>query len=188
MKLHFKNLHAAIRWRRKHLGRKIRGVTVHANRPHKTGQHKAPTPAEHAVAFAHLSLHFAGRMTYSMKGDREILFHRKAGDFLYAHADCSQWYAAIVHWCGNRRVSDTDYTGTLLEKGKEIGSPKPGCCVIFGGGTGEHAAMITEKDSHGVWWTIGFGHQGGPDHVSLPNMKAYFAEAGHPGVRFLEFV
>jgi len=100
------------------------------------------------------------------------------------HADCSQFYAAIANYHGVRGLTDDDYTGSLLQKGKLVYHPTPGDCVIFGGGTGEHAAMITYNG-----FTIGFGHSpGAPNRVKLHDMATYFSQHGHPGVRFLSFV
>ena len=107
-----------------------------------------------------------------------------AGTAKSTHADCSQFYAAIAAYHGVHGLNDDDYTGTLLQKGTHVYAPTPGDCVIFGGGTGEHAAMITYNG-----YTIGFGHSpGAPNRVKLFDMASYFNRHGHPGVRFLSFV
>lgn len=99
------------------------------------------------------------------------------------HTDCSQFYSALLHWCGVPGTNSTDYTGTLLQKGKLVAEPKPGDCVIWGGGTGEHAAMYV-----GDGFTIGFGHSpGAPNRVSLAAMSGWMSAHNHPGVRFLSF-
>jgi len=146
-----------------------------------------PLPLAHRiVSYANTGLHYAGRMYYSESGTRSQLFHRAPGDFDRAHADCSQFAASILHWCGIHSVTDTDYTGTLLQKGHHHTDPAPGRVVIFGAAPGVHAAIITEK-INGAWYAVGFGHQGAPDRVALTNLEAYFKSAGHPGVTFLEF-
>lgn len=187
-KYHFKSLKGLLRWKKKHPKQKISAITIEANRPHVVTQTTTSTKRQQIVSMAHQSLAYAGKMYYSMQSNRSELFHRAKGNFAGAHADCSQFYCSILHWFGIAGVTDKDYTGTLWNKGTHISDPKPGCGVIFGAYPGEHIAMVTEKDSHGVWWCIGFGHQGAPDHVSLPNLKTYFANAGHPGVRYIDMI
>ena len=117
---------------------------------------------------------------------RGQLFHRKPGDFDRAHADCSQFGASILHWCGNTKVSDSDSTGTLWNKGHVLTAPKAACGIIFGEFPGVHFVFATEHED-GVWYCVGFGSQTGPDRVSLPDLETYFKDEGHPGVRFLDF-
>lgn len=189
MKRHrFKNLRAALRWRRHHRKQRVTGVTVISNPPIKPQASTALTPAQRVAAYCHHALSFAGEMVYTESALRSQLFHRAPGDFKGAHADCSQFCASILHWVGCKKVNDTDYTGTLLDKGTSLKNPQVGCVVIFGPGTGTHAAFISDRDSRGVWYCTGFGHQGAPDRVSLTAMKAYFQKEGRPGVRYLGFV
>jgi len=150
--------------------------------------HTALEEAKRVVAFAHLGLAFAGQMTYSEGSDRSQLFHRAAGQFAGAHADCSQFVSSILHWVGVKTVTDTDYTGTLLQKGKPLAKPQPGCVAVWGPGAGVHTALVSEKAGTNDWWCIGFGHQGAPDRVTLSNLNAYFDRIGQPGVRFLNFL
>jgi hypothetical protein len=149
------------------------------------GKQKTALPAR-IVAMANESLRFAGHMTYTETAARSELFHRKPGDFNGAHADCSQLVASILHWLGVTTVTATDYTGTLIEKGKQIARPRPGCVAIWGPHTGAHAAFVTEKVGND-WMTVGFGHQGAPDRNLLSGMNIYFDSVGQPGVRFLWF-
>lgn len=135
------------------------------------------------VSFAKAALAFAGKMNYTEGSGRSELFHRKPGDFKGAGADCSQFVASILHWTGNKQVSDSDFTGTLLQKGNQISSPQAGCVVVWGPGNGVHTAFITEQ-SGSDWYTIGFGGQGAPDKVLLSAMNQYF---NHSGTRFLTF-
>lgn len=149
--------------------------------------HQRPDTAARMVAWAHWGIEQRGHFVYDETVHRSDMFHRKPGDIsTRIHADCSQFYASIAHWCGVKNVDDRDYTGTLLLKGKILEHPKPAACVIFGPATGTHAAMITER-SGDDWWCIGFGHQGAPDRVLLSGLATWFRENGHPGVRYLSF-
>jgi len=187
-KFHFKNLKALLRWKKKHPKQQITDIVITANRPHIVPASDTATTRSQVVAMVHHSLAYAGKFYYSMQSNRSELFHRAKGNFTGAHADCSQFFCSILHWFGVRGVTDSDWTGTLWDKGKVLTGPKPGCGVIFGARPGEHIAFISEKDEHGVWWTIGFGHQGAPTHVSLPNMKHYFESRGHHGVRYIDLI
>jgi hypothetical protein len=126
----------------------------------------------------------AQHFVYTQGPQRSEMFHRAPGDLSTPiHGDCSQFYSAVCHWAGVPGTSETDYTGSLLENGKLVSEPRPGDCVIWGGGTGEHAAMFV-----GDGWTIGFGHSpGAPNRVRLDDMTAWMTQHGHPGVRFLSF-
>lgn len=173
------------------LVRRFNHVTVQANpAPIKGPVIPAHVPAPtrtRMVAWAHWSVEHASSFVYTEAAARSEMFHRTPGDLSgKIRADCSQWYVAVGHWCGVAALTDTDYTGTLLQKGTLVRVPKPGDVAVFGPGTGTHAAMVTERQGSD-WWTIGFGHQGGPDRVLLTHMKAYFDQAGKPGVRFLAF-
>lgn len=143
----------------------------------------------HMVHWAHWGVENRNHFIYTETARRSVMFHRKPGDLSGGpiYADCSQFYSAIGHWCGIHTLTDTDYTGTLLSKGKQVPVPAPGDCVIFGGGNGDHAAMITEKAAGKDWWTIGFGHQGAPERVLLSGMTAWFKQHGMPGVRYRSF-
>ena len=149
--------------------------------------HVPPSKRARMVAWAHWGVEQRAHFVYAEDTTRSEMFNRKPGDVSTPiHADCSQFYASICHWVGIPGLTDTDYTGTLLKKGKPVALPAPGDCVIFGPGTGDHAAMITEKAGDD-WWTIGFGHQGAPDRVLLSGLGQWFHQHGMPGVRFLAF-
>ena len=143
---------------------------------------------QRVVTYCHASLAYAGRLIYwDVPGLlRGQLFRRKPGDFKGAHADCSQFAAAIYGWCGNTKVTDWDATGSLWNQGRVLTAPKPGCGVIFGAYPGEHMGIVTEHEA-GVWYVVGFGWQGAPDRNTLPGLEQYFNERGHPGVRYLDF-
>ena len=137
------------------------------------------------VHWAQAAVIHQAAFSYTQDPRRSEMFHRTPGDFRPTiHADCSQFYASICHWVGIPGLDDRDYTGTLLQKGRLVTKPKAGDCVIFGGGTGEHAAMVTFNG-----YTIGFGHSpGAPNRVKLTDMIAWFQAHNHPGVRYLSFV
>ena len=154
--------------------------------------HPFPNPqdlfAKKIAAYCNMSLSYAGKMSYTESAARSQLFHRKPGAFGGASADCSQYVSSILHWLGNKSVNDRDYTGTLLQKGKMIPKPVPGCVAVWGPGTGAHTAFITEHIKGGSdWYCVGFGHQGAPDRNTLHGMNAYFDSVGQPGVRYLSF-
>lgn len=149
-------------------------------------------PDKHALA-AHWAMWLLnakqGKLVYSETGTRSQLFHRAPGNVPDGTAaDCSQMCATVLHWAGFAGLNDTDYTGTLLQKGKVIPLAQaiPGDVVIFGPGTGSHAALITERDGTD-WWVVGFGHQGAPDRGPLSGTAAWFTQNGMPGVRILRF-
>lgn len=166
------------------------------NYPHKSNpphpaiavHHQAPSKGATIVHWATWALNtLRGKLNYSETAERSQMFHCHPGVVSTGtHADCSQFYATCAHWAGVTTVDDKDFTGTLLKKGHLVAVPEPGDCVIFGGGDGEHAGVMAERDSND-WWVIGFGHQGAPDRVLLSQLETYFRNAGHPGVRFLRF-
>jgi hypothetical protein len=154
--------------------------------------HVKPKPTEalelHIVYWCHLSLAYAGKMTYTENWSlRQRFFARAVGKFLGAFADCSQFVSTLLKWGGVKTVTSTDFTGSLLQKGNPLSAPKPGCVAVWGPGTGAHTAFVTEKVGNGDWFCVGFGHQGAPDRNTLSGMNAYFHSIGQPGVRFLDF-
>lgn len=157
------------------------------------------TPPAHVPLDARgLMVHWASwgvvnheHFVYDEGARRSMMFGLRPGDLSKPiHADCSQFYASCGHWSGVPGFTDTDYTGTLLEKGHllaERTSWRPADCVIFGPGTGRHAAMLTGREGTDDWWIVGFGYQGAPDRGTLSASIAYFERDGHPGVRVLSF-
>jgi len=86
-------------------------------------------------------------------------------------ADCSAFvtdcYAlAGMHDPNGQRYNHTGYTGTLLATGKhiDIAQVKPGDVVIYGAGTGDHAAIIVEVHGKDIL-TVSHGQQGDPSFV-----------------------
>lgn len=145
-----------------------------------------PSKRQVAVGYAKASLAFAGKMVYDEGPLRSELFGRKPGDFAGAHADCSQFVCSLMHWAGITTVNDTDFTGTLLTKGKAVREPAVGRICIFGPGPGVHAAMFVRKVD-GVWQLVEFGEQSAPDEIALPAAIAYFKTRNEPGVRIRDF-
>lgn len=133
---------------------------------------------------ARRSLTFAGRMHYTETLQRSELFHRKRGDFNGASADCSQYSATLCHWVGVQGVTDTDWTGTLGKKGKQVETPARGVFVFFGAPPYVHMGVMVKPLLSSRWHVIGFGHNGAPDENTLAGMLAYFAGRGHAGHAF----
>lgn len=131
------------------------------------------------VAYAKGSLRYHGRMVYSEGVARSELFHRQRGKFEGAHADCSQYAATLCHWAGVKGVTDTDWTGTLGKKGRQLERPTPGCVVLFGAPPYVHMAVMVD-----AYHAVGFGSQSSPDESSLVGLIAYFNSRGHPGHAF----
>ena len=125
-------------------------------------------------------------MVYTEGPQRSELFNRKPGDYLSAHADCSQFVSSILHWSGVKTVNDTDATGTLLTKGVHTSAPDVARLVVFGPGAGVHTGIFTRQVA-GVWHLIEFGEQAAPDEIPLPAAMAYFRTRGELGVRYLDF-
>jgi len=138
-----------------------------------------PSKRRRILAYARASLVYHGRMVYTEGPQRSELFGRKPGDFVGAHADCSQYSATLAHWSGVAGVTNTDYTGTLGKKGVQLAQPVPGCFVFFGTPPYVHMGVMG-KDRH----VIGFGDQAAPERNTLAALIDYFHRAGHPGHAF----
>lgn len=155
--------------------------------------HPPHVPPDHGAVMVHWAtwgmLH-QSQFTYTQGSGRSEMFHLPPGTDKPIEADCSQFYASCGEWAGVPGFTDTDYTGTLLERGKPvtISDARPGDGVVWGPGTGEHIAMWTERISATDGWVIGFGHSpGAPNRVRLSDMTAYFQTHGHPEVRIIRF-
>jgi hypothetical protein len=159
---------------------------IPANLP-RPKRHKHPHEMTHAEKLALLlkivewELAHRGRLIYSENwSDRKQFFNGKWWRITGIHADCSQFVAGCLNDAGFVGFNDSDYTGTEWTKGKTVKTPRPGDIVIWGAYPGQHTAFYM-----GEGWTVGFGAPGGPDHVLLADMTAYFTNSGHPGVRFV---
>jgi hypothetical protein len=139
-----------------------------------------------AVKYANEALPFAGRMVYDEGPLRAELFNHSPGDYDGAHADCSQFVSAIMHWAGITTVDQWDDTGTLLVKGKPVKEPGIGRLIIAGPGTGVHVGMFVGR-ADGVWEIVEFGKQAAPDRISLDAFVAYFHSIGVGEFRYRDF-
>lgn len=133
---------------------------------------------------ARKSLPYHGQMHYTEGPGRSQLFHRPRGHFKGAGADCSQYSASLCHWVGVKDVTDTDYTGTLAEKGRQIAKPCRGAFVFFGSPPYVHMGVLVRPWNTRTWHVIEFGDQAAPDETPLPELLAYFDKQGHPGHAF----
>lgn len=151
--------------------------------------HVPTSPRAEIVYWCQWSVLHQSRFRYTMGPDRHEMFdyfNLLTEGKRVIRADCSQFAAALLHHVGVKKVNNLDYTGTLLDKGTRV-SPskaKPGDVIIFGGGTGKHAAIKTYNG-----FCIGFGHwPGAPDRTKITDMSAWFLSHGYPGVRYLSFL
>jgi len=94
---------------------------------------------------------------------------------LPVNADCSSFVTLCYNWAGapdpnGMGYNHTGYTGTLLSHGKKIAlkDVMPGDVIVYGGGTGEHTALIVGVNGSKNPLTISHGQQGDPSycHVS----------------------
>jgi hypothetical protein len=142
------------------------------------------TKRQRIVRLARASLAYHGRMVYTEGPQRSELFHRARGAFRGAHADCSQYSATLCHWVGVGYVTDTDWTGTLAKKGRQIERPVRGAFVFFGAPPYVHMGVLVKPMLSRSWHVIGFGNQAAPDENTLPALLGYFAARGHAGHQF----
>lgn len=159
----------------------------------------APHPPHHPPDLGTVMAHWAlwgllhqASFQYTQGPLRSQMFHTTPGQIPDGgmHADCSQFYASCGLWAGVKGFTDTDYTGTLLERGKpvRIEEAKLGDGLVWGPGTGEHIAMWTGRLTPEDGWCIGFGHSpGAPNRNRVSDMTAYFDSHGHPGLRVIRF-
>jgi hypothetical protein len=90
--------------------------------------------------------------------------------------DCSQFVSLCYKWGGAPNPNGSDwngYTGTLISGGKQLLSgtqTKPGDYVIFGGGTGNHAAVIVQPGSNPD--IVSHGSNGGPRATTVSAEQA----------------
>ena len=94
------------------------------------------------------------------------------------YADCSAAVTVWHNWAGapdpnGQNYNHTGYTGTLLAHNQHIAPSqvKPGDVVIYGPGTGWHAALVVETNSNGDILTISMGQEGDPSYVWVNNPK-----------------
>lgn len=97
---------------------------------------------------------------------------------LPCYADCSAACTLYYNWSGapdpnGQNYNHTGYTGTLLAHNPHIpmAQVKPGDIVIYGGGTGEHAALVVEVHANGDILTVSHGQEGDPSYVWVNHPK-----------------
>lgn len=73
------------------------------------------------------------------------------------------------------------YTGSLLARGLKVEKPKPGDVVIYGTGTGHHAALIVAGGSDPL--TVSHGSEAGPMLIRVSQERRYQP----PGTTYLRF-
>lgn len=75
------------------------------------------------------------------------------------------------------------FTGTLLQHGKKVQKPRPGDIVIYGGGTGNHAALVIAVNGTTMSKiiTASHGNESGPYEISVAD-EAKFQP---PGITFI---
>jgi cell wall-associated NlpC family hydrolase len=93
---------------------------------------------------------------------------------LPVYADCSSFVTLCYNWAGapdpnGMSYNHTGYTGTLLSHGKKIAlrDVQHGDVIVYGGGTGEHTALIVGVDGNNNPLTISHGQQGDPSYIHV---------------------
>jgi cell wall-associated NlpC family hydrolase len=93
---------------------------------------------------------------------------------LPVYADCSSFVTLCYNWAGapdpnGMSYNHTGYTGTLLAHGQKIAlkDVQPGDVIVYGGGTGEHTALIVGVDGNNNPLTISHGQQGDPSYIHV---------------------
>jgi hypothetical protein len=90
--------------------------------------------------------------------------------------DCSAGVACVYKWSGMQNPSGKyavgwpGTTGTLLEARPHYSDPtkaRVGAIVIFGPGTGEHAALVMDDAGSRDPWLWSHGFNGGPIRIRL---------------------
>ena len=104
------------------------------------------------------------------------------------YADCSAFVTYLYSWAGapdpnGLNYNGTGYTGTLLSHGHVLsgaGDAQPGDVVIYGAGSGEHVAIITETALNGDHQTVSMGQEGDPNFCRI-------SQDGRQPQRFVRF-
>ena len=77
--------------------------------------------------------------------------------------------------------SGAGFTGTLLQRGLRLTVPSPGDVVVYGGGTGHHAALIVSGGTDPL--TVSHGSEAGPLLIRVSEERKYQPS----GVTYLRF-
>lgn len=150
-----------------------------------------------ACVYADWAVANRASFTYSEGADRGHMFNSKPGS-LPQTADCSQFCTSLLHWAGVKHgldkhktpLTDADYTGSLLQKGKAVTAQtaRAGDLIIYGPGTGTHAAFVRSRISAMDFWLVSHGHQGDPSRVRHSDLTVWMNRHGHSGVTLLAFL
>lgn len=102
------------------------------------------------------------------------------------YTDCSGFVtccyrAADAPDPNGKAYNGAGYTGTLLERGEAVTVPRPGDVVIYGGGTGHHAAVIVKGGADPL--TVSHGSEAGPLLITVSQERKYQPA----GVRYRRF-
>ena len=156
-------------------------------------KHKPPDPGEVAREkmgyWARWSVTNRQHFTYTEGASRWHMVQSNPGS-LPQFADCSSFVTGLAKWAG---ASDPNglgfrygYTGTLLKhcNGIEAAVARMADLVVFGPGTGSHAAFVLEALPHGDFYLVSHGKPGDPSRVLYSQMLAYFNGSS----RFLRFL
>jgi len=123
------------------------------------------------VAWGHWAISNKHQFTYT-EGATRMAEIGEAGH-LPVTCDCSAFVTLCYNWAGvhsdpnGQHYDHEGYTGTLLANGIEVPlhAVAPGDVVIYGAGTGEHAALIIENHNGRDIMTISMGQEGDPSYV-----------------------
>jgi cell wall-associated NlpC family hydrolase len=90
------------------------------------------------------------------------------------NCDCSSFVTLCYNWAGAKdpngmNYNHTGYTGTLLSHGKKIALKDvlPGDVIVYGGGTGEHTALIVGYHGGDNPTTISHGQESDPSYCHV---------------------
>ena len=123
--------------------------------------------------------HPAPTFTYSEGHDR-MAWTKKPGH-LPTTCDCSSFITLLAYMAGTfdpngLNFNGTGYTGTILSnpanKLVHAADVLPGDLVVYGAGTGDHVAIITEVKTGGDLVTVSMGCNEDPSYVWVNKPKA----------------
>jgi len=129
---------------------------------------------ENIIAWAKWAATNHAKFNYSQGAQRMSGINRPGK--LPVIADCSSFVTLCYNWAGapdpnGMSYNHTGYTGTLLSHGKKIAlkDVQPGDVIVYGGGTGEHTALIVDVSGANSKnpLTISHGQQGDPSYVHV---------------------
>jgi hypothetical protein len=156
-----------------------------------------PTVRQKIVANAKWGVDNASQIHYSQGSLRMEGVHKSFK--LPLTADCSAFVTDCYAWAGapdpnQMGYNGFGYTGTLLAHGEHIpvSDVTPGDVVVYGGGTGEHTAIVVAVYNKVDVLTVSHGWEGDPSYVwvNMPRTvttKGYGIDGRLPQT-FLRFI